>query len=641
MNALAIDINHSQGSVILDNIEVYNGLEGATRVNSGSLATTIFKNVYLHDNTAVNRAPAIQLGENSDLELTQSTIENNIGKGAGYETGAIASKFYNAKLSINNSVFRNNCNESVNSGVFGGGGGAMAFHYFRGSINIDSSIFDANQTNGKDKEVASTYDGGAIYIFDGQEGAQFNVSNTTFSNNLAYDDGGAIMLQATGSKGMTTNIVNSTFFNNQAYGLEGANYSGGAIQYFKNGGLSKMSNTITSSTFVNNVSGSQETKLDQRGGAIGLSGSSMPAGLTRNDSLFIGNKVYGSDGTINNDSNYKDISNNTTTQEGTFNVINVDKGSTPKYTVEMILGKEDATLQNNQSSITAGVNYEIVQTIPIIPNSIADNTYTGTAVIPGNDQRQAIRHKDQGAVEMSWIKYNANSGIFNLEDLTDYTGEAYYTRNADIEHEYYDQITEYFDITTNNTSLSLKSSESLNLVKEGYTFKGWSFTADGPVIDESVLLTATKENLEVFAIWEKTPEMYTIIYTDGVLDEEIFSDQIYLVEANSETPAFVGLIEREGYIFTGWDYEIEEVVTADKTYTAQWEKIIEPEKPSFPEEPENPEKPEEPTNPSKPQENGEPSTPGTGFSSNTRILVIILCTGVLTFLIASRRKRQG
>ncbi len=58
------------------------------------------------------------------------------------------------------------------------------------------------------------------------------------------------------------------------------------------------------------------------------------------------------------------------------------------------------------------------------------------------------------------------------------------------------------------------------------------------------------------------------------------------------------------------------------------------------EEPKEPENPEKPTEPSKPQENGEPSTPGTGISSNTGILAIIICTGVLTLLIASRKKTR-
>ena len=58
----------------------------------------------------------------------------------------------------------------MNSGITGGGGGAMSFHYLRGNISINESYFQENKTNGTESPVASTYDGGAIYILmDGME----------------------------------------------------------------------------------------------------------------------------------------------------------------------------------------------------------------------------------------------------------------------------------------------------------------------------------------------------------------------------------------------------------------------------------------------------------------------------------------
>ena len=63
---------------------------------------------------------------------------------------------------------------------------------------------------------------------------------------------------------------------------------------------------------------------------------------------------------------------------------------------------------------------------------------------------------------------------------------------------------------------------------------------------------------------------YTVTYTDGVADEEIFADETYTVGEGSLTPAFTGTPEREGYTFAGWDQEIADVVTQDVTYTAVW-----------------------------------------------------------------------
>lgn len=67
------------------------------------------------------------------------------------------------------------------------------------------------------------------------------------------------------------------------------------------------------------------------------------------------------------------------------------------------------------------------------------------------------------------------------------------------------------------------------------------------------------------------PTFYTVTYTDGVDGEEVFADQTYTVEEGKATPAFKGEPTREGYIFKGWQPEVAEAVTADATYTAQWE----------------------------------------------------------------------
>lgn len=63
---------------------------------------------------------------------------------------------------------------------------------------------------------------------------------------------------------------------------------------------------------------------------------------------------------------------------------------------------------------------------------------------------------------------------------------------------------------------------------------------------------------------------YTVIYTDGVEDEEVFPDQRFAAEAGKATPAFRGTPTRKGYTFTGWTPEVAETVTAHATYTATW-----------------------------------------------------------------------
>ena len=65
---------------------------------------------------------------------------------------------------------------------------------------------------------------------------------------------------------------------------------------------------------------------------------------------------------------------------------------------------------------------------------------------------------------------------------------------------------------------------------------------------------------------------YTVTYTDGVKDEVVFEDQTETVEEGMPTPQFNNGTDpvREGYNFTGWKPEVDQTVTADATYTAQW-----------------------------------------------------------------------
>ena len=73
-------------------------------------------------------------------------------------------------------------------------------------------------------------------------------------------------------------------------------------------------------------------------------------------------------------------------------------------------------------------------------------------------------------------------------------------------------------------------------------------------------------------------EKYTVIYTDGVENEEIFSDRPHsYLSLGAQTPAFSGNLERAGYEFDGWSPTVETTVKAENadksnviTYTATW-----------------------------------------------------------------------
>ncbi len=94
----------------------------------------------------------------------------------------------------------------------------------------------------------------------------------------------------------------------------------------------------------------------------------------------------------------------------------------------------------------------------------------------------------------------------------------------------------------------------------GYTLTLTGLKAGKAVVvagDTAYLVTVPAEN-------------FTVTYTDGVADAEIFADQSYQVEEGKATPAFNGTPTRKGYVFAGWTPAVAETVTANATYTASW-----------------------------------------------------------------------
>ncbi|MBR2013048.1 MAG: S-layer homology domain-containing protein, partial [Clostridia bacterium] len=119
---------------------------------------------------------------------------------------------------------------------------------------------------------------------------------------------------------------------------------------------------------------------------------------------------------------------------------------------------------------------------------------------------------------------------------------------------------------TDNAYDLLGGTYNYTVSKDGYYTVSGSFTVAGEDLPVNVTLTKIA--------------YYTITYTDGVEDAEIFADQSFTVAENTATPAFEGTIAREGYTFKGWTPAVAATVTADATYVAVFEKI--PEEPKDP-----------------------------------------------------------
>ena len=95
--------------------------------------------------------------------------------------------------------------------------------------------------------------------------------------------------------------------------------------------------------------------------------------------------------------------------------------------------------------------------------------------------------------------------------------------------------------------------------------------------DITVGWTATTQDIKVSAKCEEQQpeETYTVTYTDGVEDEEVFKDEVYPnLKADDPTPKFNNGVDptRDGFTFQGWEPEVAQNVTGNATYTAKWKK---------------------------------------------------------------------
>lgn len=107
--------------------------------------------------------------------------------------------------------------------------------------------------------------------------------------------------------------------------------------------------------------------------------------------------------------------------------------------------------------------------------------------------------------------------------------------------------------------------------KDGYTFKGWSKTSGGSVVNvASVKIT---ENTTFYAVFEKNPVYYEVIF---VVDGDEYDVQEVLEGDFAETPDDP---EVEGYVFMGWSkteggttvLPERTPITSDTTYYAVFE----------------------------------------------------------------------
>ena len=153
--------------------------------------------------------------------------------------------------------------------------------------------------------------------------------------------------------------------------------------------------------------------------------------------------------------------------------------------------------------------------------------------------------------------------VFNIqcETLT-----VTYTDGVDGVEVFKDVVRENLPYGTNTPAFYTKDP-----FRKGYVFTGWNPAVAATVTGNATYAAVWEEDANGNGTPDKDEEKYTVTYTDGVENEEIFADQVYgNLLSGTATPAFNGTPTRTGYVFGGWNPAVAAKVTGSQTYTATW-----------------------------------------------------------------------
>ena len=217
---------------------------------------------------------------------------------------------------------------------------------------------------------------------------------------------------------------------------------------------------------------------------------------------------------------------------------------------------------------------------------VDDNTYTVTvtadkyvekynAVYPGH----TLFDNNTKTIKLvyrygAWTVVGSNGVTFNVSCEQKYT--VTYTDGVDGEVIFADQVSYKKPGEKTPTFRGTPT-------RTGYVFSAWNPAVTGTVTGNVTYTAVWEEDANGNGTPDKEEEKYTVSYTDGVENEEIFANQVYgNLLSGTATPAFNGTPTRTGYVFGGWNPAVAATVTGNTTYTAVWE-AAQPEKPALPE----------------------------------------------------------
>ena len=265
-------------------------------------------------------ASAIHADTTGTVTVKNSTISDNLPECVGT---VYAEKSSTVTISDNtfegNQIFASSRSCYTNSSI-AHAGTAVHLYAIQNSISILNNDFEFNGII-PDPYSSLKTTGGAVYIFLNAEGyASTNLDNNNFINNAA-DHGGALYYSSNGNTHSLTNSLtssNNTYTDNEAYEQGGAAYLQGNPNT-----LNPI--TISNNTYNSNVVSIGVLPSTTRGGALYLinnySSSGAPKGsVTINNSVFNNNNTYYTGGAIYGDENHLYLNDNTFTNNSVTNL---------------------------------------------------------------------------------------------------------------------------------------------------------------------------------------------------------------------------------------------------------------------------------------------------------------------------------
>ena len=260
-------------------------------------------------------------------------------------------------------------------------------------------------------------------------------------------------------------------------------------------------------------------------------------------------------------------------------------GSRADLTVRLVHNGSDWTLEDSRTDMmhvvfnvsdtytvtyTDGVENEEIfadQNHAGLLSGTATPAFNGTPtrtgyIFGGWDPAVAAKVTGSQTYTATW-KVDANGNSIPDDEEDKYT--VTYTDGVENEEIFADQV--YGNLLPDTATPAFNGTPT----RTGYVFGGWNPAVAAKVTGSQTYTATWKVDANGNSIPDDEEDKYTVTYTDGVENEEIFADQVYgNLLPDTATPAFNGTPTRTGYVFGGWNPAVAAKVTGSQTYTATW-----------------------------------------------------------------------